>query len=118
MSITPLNITTTGDAGAYVQTPATTTPDPIVSTVAPAATAEAKRATESEVADAVKVLNGFASSKSASLNFSLDKDTGITIVKVIDSETDKVIRQIPTEEAVAISKSLDKMQGLLINDKA
>ncbi len=118
MSITPLNITTAGDAGTYVQTPATSTPDPIVSTVAPVETSQAKRATETEVTNAVQVLNNFASTMSASLNFTMDKDTGNTIVKVIDRDTEKLIRQIPTEEAVAIAKSLDKIQGLLINNQA
>jgi flagellar protein FlaG len=119
MSITPLNITTAGDSGSFITTPAAqATPDPIVSTVAPAETSEAKRSTEAEVVNAVQALNGFASTMSAALTFSLDEDTGHTIVKVIDRDTDKVIRQIPSEEAVAISKSLDKLQGLLINDQA
>jgi flagellar protein FlaG len=120
MSITPLNITTAGDSGTYVPTaPAATKPDPVVSTVAPAEPSSAKRATEVEAVNAVQVLNNYADSMSASsLNFILDKDTGNTIVKVIDRDTDKLIRQIPTEEAVALAKSLDRMQGLLINDQA
>jgi hypothetical protein len=40
-----------------------------------------------------------------------------TIIKVVDTATDTVIRQIPSEEAIAIAKSIDKMQGLLINHK-
>ena len=40
--------------------------------------------------------------------------TGKTIIKVVDTATDTVIRQIPSEEAIAIAKSIDKMQGLLI----
>jgi flagellar protein FlaG len=51
------------------------------------------------------------------LNFSKDQDTGKTIIKVVDTATDTVIRQIPSEEAIAIAKSIDKMQGLLINHK-
>lgn len=119
MSITPLNITTAGDSGSYVPAaPGAVQPDPVVSTVAPAQTSEAKRASEADVKDAVQVLNTFASSMTTSLNFTLDKDTGATIIKVIDRDTNKLIRQIPTEDAVALAKSLHKMQGLLINDKA
>ena len=86
--------------------------------VQPAATPEARRATESEVNDAVGKLNDFAAANAAALNFSKDQDTGKTIIKVVDTATDTVIRQIPSEEAIAIAKSIDKMQGLLIKEKA
>jgi len=52
------------------------------------------------------------------LLFSIDNDTGRTVVKVVDSSTDKVIRQIPSEEVLAISKALDKLQGVLIKQDA
>ncbi|MDQ7990745.1 MAG: flagellar protein FlaG [Candidatus Dactylopiibacterium sp.] len=52
------------------------------------------------------------------LQFSLDEDTGHTVVKVIDTTTDEVIRQIPSEEFLAISKALDRFHGLLIKQKA
>lgn len=119
MSIAPLNITAAGDSGTAYALPQTASkPDPVVSTVAPAATPEARRASESDVNDAVGKLNDFAAANASALNFSRDKETGQTIVKVVDTATDTVIRQIPTEEAVAIAKSIDKMQGLLIKDKA
>lgn len=52
------------------------------------------------------------------LLFSIDNDTGKTVVKVVDSVTDKVIRQIPSEELIAIAKALDKFQGLLLKQEA
>ncbi|MGQ2967046.1 flagellar protein FlaG, partial [Methylophilus sp.] len=36
------------------------------------------------------------------------------VVKVVDTETQKVLRQIPNEEVLAISKTLDKLRGLVI----
>ncbi|OWY36218.1 flagellar protein FlaG [Herbaspirillum aquaticum] len=119
MSIAPLNITAAGDSGTAYAAPKTAEkPDPVVSTVAPAATPEARRATDSELNDAVGKLNDFAAANAAALNFSKDQDTGKTIIKVVDTATDTVIRQIPSEEAIAIAKSIDKMQGLLIKEKA
>ena len=53
-----------------------------------------------------------------SLQFSLDKDSGRTVVKVMDTDTNEVIRQIPTEEVLAISKAVDKLKGLLIKQQA
>lgn len=64
--------------------------------------------------DAVQHLAAQASS----LEFSVNKDDGHTIVRVIDRETQKLIRQIPSEEAIAISRSLDRMQGFLLKMKA
>ena len=52
------------------------------------------------------------------LRFSIDDDTGRTIVKVVDMQTDEVIRQMPSKEVLAISKAIDKLQGLLIQQKA
>ncbi|MBL8446161.1 MAG: flagellar protein FlaG [Zoogloeaceae bacterium] len=52
------------------------------------------------------------------LQFSIDKDSGRTVVKIVDSATDKVLRQIPSEEILAIAKALDKLQGLLVKQEA
>lgn len=52
------------------------------------------------------------------LLFSIDDDTGHTVVKIVDSSTDEVIKQIPSEEFLAIAKALDRLQGLLIKQKA
>lgn len=51
------------------------------------------------------------------LLFSIDKDSGKTIVKIVDTSTDEVIRQIPSEELIAIAKALDKLQGLLVKQE-
>ena len=45
-------------------------------------------------------------------------DMGVAVVKVIDKDSNKVIRQIPSEEVLQISKALDKLQGLLVKQQA
>ena len=52
------------------------------------------------------------------LDFSIDDSTGKSIVRITDGETGELIRQIPSEEILAIAQSLDKMQGLLLRQKA
>ena len=74
--------------------------------------------TQEAVAAAVQSANAYVQSVSSSLQFSLDKDTGHTVVKMIDTQTEEVLRQFPSEEMLAISKSIDRMQGLLINREA
>lgn len=51
------------------------------------------------------------------LLFSVDEDSGRTIVKVVDSATKEVIRQIPSEEILSIAKALDRLKGLLIKQE-
>lgn len=70
------------------------------------------------VSEALDKLNKFVGGANAQLQFSIDGDTDLTIVKIIDKETTQVIRQFPSAEAVQIAKVLDKLQGLLIRDKA
>ena len=75
-------------------------------------------ASRQEVEDAVKQVNDFLKPINNSLEFQLDKDSGKTIVKVIDNTTQDVIRQFPSEEMLTIAKAIDKMKGLLMHTKA
>jgi flagellar protein FlaG len=71
-----------------------------------------------EVTKALKQINDAMPSGATRLEFSLDDETSRTIVKIVDQNTKEVVRQIPTVEALQIAKSLDKMAGLFINQKA
>jgi len=57
--------------------------------------------------NAVEQLNSYVQSINRNLEFNIDTDSGQTVVKVIDAETDELIRQIPDEEALEIAKQLD-----------
>ncbi len=52
------------------------------------------------------------------LLFTIDKETGKTIVRLIDSSTKEILRQIPSEELIAIARALGKGQSGLIERKA
>lgn len=67
---------------------------------------------------AVKAVSDFIKQANNSLAFSVDDESGTTIVKVIDNDTKEVIKQIPSEEMLAIAKALDSIKGLLIHQKA
>jgi len=73
---------------------------------------------QEELRDAVGKIEESMAPAASDLRFSIDEDTGITVVKLIDTQTQTIIRQIPTQEVIEISKALDKMQGLLVKDKA
>lgn len=68
--------------------------------------------------NAVSAINAFLKPISNNLEFSIDEGSGKTVVKLVDTETDTVLRQYPTKEALAIAKDIDRFQGLLINTEA
>ena len=84
-----------------------------------AATGQGKSAPDKEeLAQATEKISKLVATFASELNFSIDEDLGVPIVKVIDKHTDKVIRQIPTEEVLELSKNLDKLVGVLYQSKA
>lgn len=67
---------------------------------------------------AVEHINKALAQSNQGVEFSVDKDTDLTVIKVIDRETKEVLRQMPSEEALAIARQIDRTQGLLIQNKA
>ncbi len=55
---------------------------------------------------------------SIGISFSKHKDTGRMVIKVIDKETGKVIRQIPSEEALNLTAKMEEMAGILFDKQA
>ncbi len=71
-----------------------------------------------QVKQAVDEINKSMQALSRGLVFSVDEESHRTIVKIVDQQTDEIVRQIPSEEALAIAKSLDQVVGKLIQQKA
>ena len=72
---------------------------------------------------AMEELRGFIEGLGRDLSFSRDEGLQKSIITVFDSNTKEVIRQIPSEEVVAIARQiktdLDELRaGLLINGRA
>ncbi|WP_298310834.1 flagellar protein FlaG [Propionivibrio sp.] len=73
---------------------------------------------QQQLETAVRSVQQFVRPMSGSLEFSMDDSTGKTVIKVVDSSTNELIRQIPSEEMLEIARALDRLQGLLIRQKA
>ena len=63
---------------------------------------------------AVDDLNDFIQDVRRELSFSVDNESGRTVIKVIDSESQQVVRQIPPEEVVSMTERLQSRSGLLM----
>lgn len=52
------------------------------------------------------------------LKIEIDDQLEIPVVKIIEKETNKVIRQIPPEYLLELMKRIDLMLGVLLNERA
>jgi len=53
------------------------------------------------------------------LKFSIDKSSGEAVITLTDRNTDEVIRQIPSKEALELTRAMDQYQrGLILNRQA
>ena len=82
-----------------------------------ARTTDANKTDVNQLKTAVEKVNKVVQMLASDLKFSVDEDTGVHVVKVIDQTTHDVIRQIPSDEMLAIARSLDQLQGLLVKQK-
>mgnify|MGYP002641737378 CR=1 FL=1 len=49
---------------------------------------------------------------------SVDDDTGMMVVRITDTETGDIIKQVPPQQVLDVSVSVEKIVGLLVNDQA
>ena len=96
------------------QTPATVAQQKVV---APE-NGRAVQPTSDQLREVVDELKRYVEPMAQNLQFTIDEETGKTIVKLIDADTQEVLRQIPSEELVAIAKALQQQRGALIERKA
>jgi flagellar protein FlaG len=71
-----------------------------------------------ELGNVVADLNKVAQANAQGVRFSVDEESGRTVVKVVDTQTDTVLRQIPSVEALKLWRSIEQMQGVMLRDKA
>lgn len=72
-----------------------------------------------QVKQAVDGMNRAMRPSNSNLEFSLDPGTKKLVVRMVDTATGDVIRQIPSEVLLAIAQSIGQYQkGLLVNHEA
>ena len=70
------------------------------------------------VAKAAAQIQNFVQEMGRNLSFTIDKTTGYNVVRVINPETNEVIRQLPSEELLKIARSMEQLNIVLVNQKA
>jgi flagellar protein FlaG len=75
--------------------------------------------TNAQIQSAVDKVNQAMLQANTGVEFSIDKNSKQAVIKVIDTQTGSTIKQFPSEEMIAISRSIDQFQkGLLLTQKA
>lgn len=77
------------------------------------ATAAPAAPTAAQLQSAVQNTNQAMQDAGKSLAFSVDEATRETVVKLVDTQTDKVIGQFPSKQMLAISQAIGLMQEQL-----
>jgi flagellar protein FlaG len=74
---------------------------------------EIKKEDVEAMVDALKDLTETLQTK---LNFSVDAGTNSIVVKVIDKDTDQVIKQIPPESMLELQEKMQDLTGFLLSE--
>jgi uncharacterized FlaG/YvyC family protein len=51
------------------------------------------------------------------LDFKIDEETNRIMIKVIDTETNKVVKEIPPEQLIRLAAKIQEMVGLLVDEE-
>lgn len=73
---------------------------------AQAVESEPRQSDEDKIQASVTRLNEYVQNYHRELQFNVDEQSGRTVIKVVDAETDEVIRQIPAEEMLVLAQQL------------
>lgn len=114
-----LNTSTAGSS------PAASASEPVVKAPSLAQTEQKPPGTQPAVNDpnqlqeAISKLTDFVQNTQRKLSFSVSADTGQTVIKVFDVETDELIRQIPSEDAIKLAANIDATtSSLFVQERA
>ena len=75
--------------------------------------AKENHAEQDTVRAVVAELNRLMGSSNTKLSFTVDRVLKKTIIKVINTQTNQVIRQIPSDEALKIAQHIQSLMGIL-----
>jgi flagellar protein FlaG len=74
--------------------------------------------TREVVAKAAADLQQFVQSMGRNLSFSVDESTGYHVVRVVNPNTGELVRQLPSEELLKISRDFQRLNNVLVSQRA
>ncbi|MCW8957068.1 MAG: flagellar protein FlaG [Gammaproteobacteria bacterium] len=84
--------------------------------------AKSQQPSMDQLTEVVAELNNHVQSIKRDLHFSIDDASGNTVIRVVNSETEELVRQIPSEEVLRISQTIkeqsENLSGLIFEISA
>lgn len=81
-------------------------------------TMESSQPSNQQLEQAAEDLNKHVQNLQRDLHFSINDDTGETVIRVVDSASQKTIRTIPSDEFLSMTQQLNQSVGMLLNAQA
>jgi flagellar protein FlaG len=75
------------------------------------------RALQENFRESVEAANERLAEAGQQIDISIDKATNTVVVQVRDRESGETIRQIPPEEALQVTRNIDRLTGILVDRK-
>jgi len=90
----------------------------VTTEIKPSGVAQTSQPTREAVAKAAADLQQFVQSMGRNLNFSVDDTTGYHVVRVVNPTTGELVRQLPSEELLQIARDFERLNSVLVNQRA
>ena len=83
---------------------------------------QSQEVSQEKAKEVVEQLNKHAQAVNRDLFFSVDEDSGKTVIKVVNADTAELVRQIPSEEVLRLSEtireSIETTTGVIVQTTA
>jgi len=86
--------------------------------IKPSSVDSTSQPTREVVAKAAADLQNFVQSMGRNLSFSIDETTGYHVVRVVNPNTGELVRQLPSEELLKISRDFQRLNNALVSQRA
>jgi flagellar protein FlaG len=77
--------------------------------------AESQQEVRENLKETVSQLNDIVQTIERDLKFSIDESSGDTVITVLDTKSQEVVRQIPPEYVLAVRENLESLKGILFS---
>ncbi len=81
-------------------------------------TSKETQLTREDVEEMVEALEEMTKTLQTKLNFSINESTNDVVVRVLDKDTEEVIKQFPPEELLELQEKMQDLTGFLFNADA
>ena len=114
MNIKGVNLDSVDNVNRYVRKPETVAGQ--TAAVQPVQKEDSKNLTREEISSLIEKLNDGVRDIHERMSFSFHEKTHRVVVKIINSETDEVIREIPPKDAIKLLEHIQDFLGMLVDE--